>query len=166
MTLTAGNAVLEDAGLFRGDVVQRRPKLGHVILADAGDGGHFGLNDVGAVQPPAQTRLHDGDIDLVVGKIFECDGGQHVEVGRHRAGMRVTIGSTCRTRRAKSAWRDHLAIDDDAFADIDQVRAGVKADLVAAGLEHGRDHGASAALAFGSGNVDRTELVLRIAQFL
>jgi len=44
------------------------------------------------------------------------------------------------------------------------VGAGVEADLVSVGLEHGSDHGASAALTFSSGNVHGSKTILGIAQ--
>ena len=43
-----------------------------------------GLMHVGAVQPAAQAGLDDGDVDLLLGKVLERDGGQHVEVRRRR----------------------------------------------------------------------------------
>ena len=161
-----GHAGLEDAGLFLGDLAERVAELGHVVLADRGDRGDLGLDHVRAVEPTAQAGLDDRDVDLLLGEVLERDGRQDVEVRRHRLELRATIGSTSRTRRAKSAVRDHLAVDLDPLADVDQVRAGVEPDLVAGGLEHRRDHRASAALALGAGDVDGLELLVRVAQLL
>ena len=59
---------------------------------------------------------------------------------------------------------DHVTIHLNPLADVRQVRAGVQPDLVPAGLQHRRDHRASAAFALGSGDVDRLEIFVRIAE--
>ena len=61
---------------------------------------------------------------------------------------------------------DDVAVDAHPLADVDQVRAGIQPGLVAGGGQHRRDHRASAALTFSSGDVDRAEVVLRVAEFL
>ncbi len=147
------NVVLEDAGFFSGDVGQGRAQLGHVIVTDAGDGGDIGLDDVGAIQPAAEARLDDGDIDFIVGEVFESDGGEDIEIGWRRLEA-VDHWLDKANQASKIGLGDHVAVDGDALAHIDEVRAGVEPDLVAVGDEHGGDHRASAALAFGSGNVD------------
>ena len=78
------HAGLKDAGFFRRDVPERGPELCHVIAADAGDRRHFGLDYVGAVQPSAQTGLDDCQFHFLIREIFECDGGQHIEIRRRR----------------------------------------------------------------------------------
>ena len=158
-----GNAVLEDAGLFRGDVGQGGAELGHVIVADAGDGGDFGFNDVGAVEAATQAGFDDSDVDFIVGEVFECDGGEDIEIGRRRLET-TDHGLDQANQTSEIGLGDHVTVDDDALANIYQMRAGVEANLVAVGDEHGGDHRASAALAFGSGNVDGAEMILRIAQ--
>ena len=157
--------MLEDAGLFRRDMGQSGAKLGRVVEADAGDGGHVWTNHVCAVQPAAKTGFDDRDVDLMIGKILKRDCGQHVEIGR-RGLDPGDRGLHQPNQAGETSLRDHFAINDNSFPNINQMGAGVEADLVSIRLKHCGDHRASASLAFSSSNMDRTEMFLWSAELL
>ena len=105
------------------------------------------------------------DLHTLLGEVFERDGGEDVEVRRHRphlAGDRLDSPH----QPGELGVRDHVMVDADPLANVGQVRAGVQADLVAVGLQHVREHRAGAALALGAGDVDGAELFLGIAELL
>ncbi len=87
---------------------------------------------------------------------------KYVGSGPHTGEDRLDLSNEA----GKIGRRDHFAIEADALADVDQMRAGVEASAIPVGAKHGRDHRASAALALGSGYVNAAELVLRVAQLL
>ena len=103
MTVTAGTPCLKIPAFSSAILASVLPSWAMWSLLMLGDGGHFGLDDVGAVEPAAQAGLDDGDIDLLLGEVLERDGGQDVEVASASACIAATIGSTSRTSRAKSA---------------------------------------------------------------
>jgi hypothetical protein len=136
-----------------------------MVFANARDGRDFRRDDVGAVEPTAQPGFDHGNIDLLIGEPGEGHGGEGVEASRGRPHLgddRLELPGQAR----KLPVAHHFAIDREPFADVDQMRAGVKADLIPAGLEHRGNHRASAAFAFGPGHMDGLDLVVRIAQFL
>ncbi len=144
-------------------MAEGRAKLGHVVAADAGDGGDFGLDDVGAVEAAAQAGFDDAQFDLLIGEIFERDGGEDVEISRRRPAA-GDQGHDRLDGAGKIGLGDHLAVDADALANIDQMGAGIKPDGVPGGFEHGGDHGGSAAFSFGAGDMDAAELVLWVSE--
>src|SRR5262249_51669994 len=123
----------------------------------------LGLDDVGTVETTTEARLDDGDVYLLVRKVLKRSGSKDIEIAR--GGLHSPDhGLHGLDQPGKLSMRDHLAVDLNPLADVDQVRAGVEPDLVPAGLQHRRDHRAGAALALGSGDMDRAELFMRVAQ--
>ena len=91
-------------------------------------------DDVGAVQPPAHAYFYDGHVYCFIGKIPECHGCGQFEEGRVQ-GLE---------ERAFPGYevdyvflRDGLAVDSDAFAEVEQVGRGVEPGAIACLLENG-----------------------------
>jgi hypothetical protein len=115
-------------------------------------------------RPPRPVST-TASLDLLLGEPLERDGRQDVEVGRGRLAFQHDRLDQP-DQPGEVGLRDHLPVDLDPLADVGQVRAGVQPDLVVVRLQHGRDHGAGAALALGAGDVDGPELLVRVAQLL
>ena len=62
--------------------------------------------------------------------------------------------------------RDHLPIDPDPFAEIDQVRGGIKPDPIARPHERHRQEMAHGAFPVGARDVDSSVCPVRIAQIV
>ena len=77
-----GRTFLDDACLLARYLCQRVTQELHVVEADVGDDAQIRPDDVGAIQPSAQTYLDDGHVHLLVGKIAESHGGGQFEERR------------------------------------------------------------------------------------
>ena len=64
-----------NAGLFGGDQLDGIAEILLVIERDARHDGHQRLDHVGAVEPPAEADLDDGDINAAGGEVGECNRG-------------------------------------------------------------------------------------------
>ena len=61
---------------------------------------------------------------------------------------------------------NHLTVDADALAEVDEVGRGVEAHLVACFLQDGGEEVGDGAFAVGAGHVDGAELALGVAEGL
>src|SRR5690606_40804504 len=64
-----------------GDAGQVGSEILDVVETDRGHHAHFGVDDVGGVEPAAETNLDDGGVDGPVGEEGEGAGRQQLEVG-------------------------------------------------------------------------------------
>ena len=161
-----GDAGLEDAGLLHRDLLNGVAEDLRVGEGDAGDRGDLGRDDIGGVEPAAEADLDDGDVHGLLGEVEQAHRGSEFKEGG-LAGLVGQIGrgvgDALRGSREVGV-RDDARVDSDALADVDQVRAGVDADGVAARFEAAGRHLARAALALGSGDVHVPHGPVRVAE--
>ena len=159
--VTAG---LDDSRLLGGDLFHRVPQDLGVVQADIHD--HRGLrrsNDIGGVQPAAQSRLQHHNVALFLLKPQESGGGHHLKlrgVILHCVGGGLHQGH----HLCQSLIPDGLAVDLHPLIEAGQIGGGEKAGAVAAAFHHRGEHGGAAALAVGAGNVDELQGILGAAQ--
>ena len=80
-----GHGRLDDAGLFRGDFLERMAEEIFVVEVDAGDYGDHGSQNVRGVQATAETHLENTKFDAGLREVFEGHRGDALEVRRVRA---------------------------------------------------------------------------------
>src|SRR5262245_60717961 len=83
---------LDDASLFRGDLLKTVAQIFLMIIAHVRDDGYAWIHNVGCVQTPTQPNFEHRNLDALLREIVEGDGSDHLEVGR------VTIESESRSR--------------------------------------------------------------------
>jgi len=139
-----------------------------VVEADRGDHADLRGADIGGVEPTAQARLEYGHVDAASGELDERHGGDQFE--ERRRGLRVfrADGFVMRTQRL-GVGDDRLvgerhAVELDALADGDEVRAGVKTGAATLRALDRFDHRADGALAVGAGDVNAGRGTLGIAE--
>ena len=74
-----GDAILDDAGLLGGNLLQRVAEELRVVKADIGDDAQQRRDDVGAVETAAHANFDDGDVDLLAGEVVEGHADGHLE---------------------------------------------------------------------------------------
>ena len=78
-----GSSFLDDACLFGGDCLNGIPQQSGVVEINARDDREHGsLNDVGRVEPAAQSDLQNDDIAPFSTEIFKRDRGNQLKFGR------------------------------------------------------------------------------------
>ena len=156
-----GDAGLDDAGLLDGYLLQRVAEELRVVEAYVGDDGEKRRDDVGAVQTAAHAHFDDGDVHLLAGEIVKGEADGHLEKGEMEVGEKPAVGLD---KVHDGLLRNHVAVDADALAEVDKVRRGVEADLVARLLQDGGEEVADGAFAVGAGHMYASELALRVAE--
>ena len=159
------HAGLEDPGLFPGDGFD--PVTQKVLMVDPDPGDErqrhrVGWQDVGGVQPPAQTGFQQHEVRRCLaegeerrrrGQLEEC--ARLVAVGVLHPGQNVE----------QAVVADGLPAQLDALGKADQMRAGVDVGGLARGFDDGFEKGEGRALAVGPGDVDgRGHAELRSAE--
>ena len=116
---------------------------------------------------PPMPDLDDGDVDRGVGEDRVGQRGDDLEERQRDVELAVDefdVGRELAVGLDERAVADRLAVDDDAFGDRRQVRAGVAAGAQAEAAQQLVDHAGRAGLAVRAGEVDRAEGALRIAE--
>lgn len=118
LTHDHGDAGLDDAGLLTRDLRQRVAEEARVVEADVGDDAQQRTDDVGAVEPSAESHLDDGDIDLLLLEIEEGHGRGELE---ERGMEGLEEGALLLYEVDDALAGDGLAVDADALAEVDQM---------------------------------------------
>ena len=159
-----GHALLEDPGLLAGDLPLRGAEQLGVVEVDGGDDAHERRDHVRRVEAAAQAHLHHRDVHGLLREVRERHRGHQLEERRLLAELLRSLGHGA-GHLDEVGLADLVAVDGDALADVDEVRAGVGAHRVAGAAQHRRDHRHRAALAVGAGDMNhRWQLLLRIPQ--
>ena len=147
-------AGLDDAGLRRGDLLQRVAQHLRVVKADVADDCNLRRqNHVCGVKLAAHADLADDKVAVVTGKIFKAQRRDHLKLGRlleDRIRERLDIFRDL----ADLFIRDLYAVNLDALIEPDEIGAGVQARFVSGLCEHTGQHRAGRALAVCTGHVD------------
>ena len=159
----ARDVLLEDSRFLPSDVDKGVSKNPLVIECDPGDRDGFGLDDVRAVEPSTEAGLDDRDIHGFIREMHERERGHDLE----ERGFEIEPLGDFRDllhQNDESRVRNHLAVDADSFAKVGEMWRTVGAHGIPALVKHGADHGRGGTLADGSGDVNRTNLLVRITQ--
>ncbi|CUI74551.1 Uncharacterised protein [Achromobacter xylosoxidans] len=142
-----GPAGTVDMGLLEADLLARVAEIVDVVQVDAGDDGTVGVDDIDRVQAAAQADFQHHGVQPRLREQAQDRQRGEFEV-RQRS---VAAGGLDRGELFDQGLvRGDLAVDTGAFVEIDEVRRGVQADLVARGQQDGLEHGAGRALAVGA----------------
>lgn len=113
-----GDSRLDDACLLGSDLLEGAAEEADVVKRDVGDDAEIGEYDVGTVEASAQPHFDDGYVDLLIGEVAEGHGGCEFEEG----GMEgLEKGAVLSYKIDDILLADHLSIDADAFAKVDEV---------------------------------------------
>ena len=158
-----GDAGLEDAGLFPGDLFQRLAQVLRVVARHVRHRRRQRVQDVGAVQPPAQPHLHDGEVHPRLREAEEGERRRRLEEGRAQP---LHLRPQPRLRLLQPVDADGPAIDADALRERDQVRRRVHPDREPRmrRAQGGFAEGGDGALAVGAAHVQRTKAPVRISR--
>ena len=157
---------LEDARLFRRNLAQRLTELVHMIEGNAGYTADIRLQDVRAVEAPAETGFYHGDVHFFSGEVAEGDGREYLEEGGLVVGHLLYVRPALVYEPRQGRSGNILAVDRNPLANVNYVRGGIEPDLVAAGLEHLCEHCRGRALALRPGDMDGADLLVGCAQLL
>ena len=147
-------AGLDDAGLRRGDFLQRVAQhLGMIQTDVADDRGLRRQNDVRGVEFAAHADLADDQIAALTGKIFKAQRRDHFKLGRLLED-RIGQGLDVFCDLADVCVGDLHAANLDALVEPDEIGTGVQARFVSGLREHAGQHRAGRALAVCAGHVD------------
>ena len=84
------------------------------------DDAEFRRDNVGGIEPSAETHFDYRDVDILLGKIFEGHGCCQLEKRR----MEVVVAESL-YEISHSLGCDHLAIDTDSLSEIEQMGRSV-----------------------------------------
>ena len=164
----SGNPGLEDAGLLARDVGERDAQLVGVIHRDRHDHVERRPRDnVGGVEPAAETDFQDDGVGRMLGEGQEGGGRRDLEIGDRVAGIDA-LRMLQAIDQLPLGNRACLAVGTgklDALVEAHEMRRGVDVHALAGGLQHGFQKGCERALAVGAGDVNhRRQAILRIAE--
>ena len=104
-----------------------------VVKTDVGDDREDGRDDIGAVEPSAQSHFYNGVIRLLLGKVLECEcSGQFKETGMERLEKLSFLSHEI--HHALFAYT--FAVHPYPLPEVYKVRRGVQSHFIAFGLQH------------------------------
>ena len=124
------------------------------------------IDDICRVKSAAKTDLEHDKIAVSLREPIERERGDELEL---RDGIACGFKLVRNGRHAlyffdELRLGDHFAVDAKALAKIEHIRGRVEARAVACRRKHARDKRAGGALAIRAGYMDKTRLLLRIAE--
>ena len=155
------HTTLHDTSLFDGYGGQRMAQKLGVVQTDVGDDRQYGADDVGTVEPAAQPYLYDGNIDRLVGKVFEGQGCCDFEEGGMQRFKEASLGLN---EVYYIFLGNHLSVDADALAKVYQMGRGVKAHLEPFVLQHGGQRVCAAPFSVGACHMDGAVASVRMVE--
>ena len=105
----------------------------------------------------------DSDIDLLTGEVVESHTDSHLEERQIQLVEQIPVLTHKVNHRL---LRYHSSVDAYPLTEINEVWRGVEPHLVACLLQDGGEEVGYRPLAVGAGNMDATELALRMAESL
>ena len=134
-----------------------------MVKADVAEDGYLGgQDDVRRVEFASHADLADDNVALLPREIFKADGRDHFKFGRLlEDGLRERLDVF--GQGTDVVVGDHLAVDLNALAEFDDEGRGIKAGLIARGLEDRGQHGAGGAFAVRARDVDKFTFAFGVA---
>ena len=160
-----GHAGFDDAALFARDRGDRVAKPIHVVKADRGYHADQRRHHVGRVQAPAKPGLDNREIDRGLGEIQEHQRDRELE--KREREIRALVNRTQPLDILQHQPRRHLgAVDPGALGQMNQVGLGVEAAAYSSRAHDRVEHRGHRPLALGSGDMDRAQPPMRVADKL
>ena len=128
------------------------------------DDSHFRhIDDVGRIQRSAQSHLQHHKIAVAAEKVQKGNGRDELKL---RGVLRHGLGNGANLlRQVRQGFiRDHLPVHPDPLVKGNQIRRGIEPYPIARRLQHRGHAGTGTALAVGPGHMNKTQLLLGIAQ--
>src|SRR5437773_7644306 len=124
-----GNSRLNNSRFFARDLSQRVPQPFFMIKVDLCNYRDIRLNGVGRIEPTADSRFKNDDVDVSFGKTFQRKRGRYFEKRRMRLPVRDQIANRGQTI-SNGALGTHFAVHTNPFAECDEVRGCEKAGAI------------------------------------
>ena len=131
-------AAAKDARLLRADLLERVAEPVAMIEAHRAQHRHIGIDDVGRIEPAAESHLEHHGLDRGLAKHIQRRQRVVLEEGQRRS--RRAPPRCARTQRTSARIADRHAIDLHALVVAHQVRRGEQADAMSAGAQQRREH--------------------------
>src|SRR5437867_991500 len=147
------NSRFNNSRFFTGDFSKRVSQPFFMIKVDLCNYRDIRLNGVGRIEPPADSRFKNDDVDVRFGKTFQRKRGRDFEKRR----MRIPIGDQVTNRGQSVGSRllgNHFAIEANPLPERDEVRGCKKPDAISSHATDRIDHCANGAFAVCAGDVD------------
>ena len=157
------NAGFHDAGLFKGNLLQRVAKQRAVVQADGRNNGKLRHQKVGGIKPAAKAGFYNGDVHMLIGKPAEGHAGGDF---KETQVLRLKVRFPLLKERLNVLPRNHFPVNTCPLPEIHQVRRRVKASLVPCSSERRGQHVGHGALAIGPRHMNGPELPRRTTQHL
>ena len=136
-----------------------------VLLFDFGDDGQTGGEDVGGVEPAAQSHLEDAGLHSLVGEVPDGHGRQPLEVGQGTTDL-PEVPPQCFEEAGEIPLADGDSPGTDALPHLHQVGGGVESRPVAGGTQDRLQEGAEGTFPLRPGDEDSREIPLGMIQHL
>ena len=165
----------QDTGLLPGDLGDRIAQIVLVVERDIGDDRNQGVNDIRRVETAPKPYLQNCDVDRLrftgpfSREVKKSKGRQDLEEARRMGklpGFDQAAGGLVdlEVELCEVLVRNLGAVDLDALVNTDQVGRGVETGAVTRRGQDTGQGGGRGAFAVGSGNQNRGEAGLRMAQ--
>ena len=134
-----GNSRFNNSRFFTGDFSKRVSQPFFMIKVDLCNYRDIRLNGVGRIEPPADSRFKNDDVDVRFGKTFQRKRGRDFEKRRMRIPIRDQV-----TNRGQSVGSrllgNHFAIEANPLPERDEVRGCKKPDAISSRATNRIDH--------------------------
>src|SRR5436190_22513208 len=147
------NSRFNNSRFFTGDFSKRVSQPFFMIKVDLCNYRDIRLNGVGRIEPPADSRFKNDDVDVRFGKTFQRKRGRYFEKRRMRIPIRDQITNRGQTI-SNGTLGNHFAVHTNPLAECDEVRGCEKAGPISLRATDRIDHGANGAFAVCAGDVD------------
>ena len=134
-----------------------------MLQPDIGNDAQHRYDNVRRIQPSAQARFDHRHLDIALGEVVECHRRGHFEKRQPRFDHLVVIFVD---EVHDLLLGDHLAVDPDPFAEIQQMGRRIEPCAVTGLLQDRGEQMRHGAFAVGARHMDREEVALRIAHRL
>ena len=157
-------ARLDNPRFFKGNLFHSTAQLFHMVQSNVADHCSFRrTNDIGGIQPAAHAHLQHYNVTMLPTEIQERNCSHQLKL----------CGPVFHGLRGKAhLFRDfpqllagnHRSVDAHTLVEHLQKGRNIQPRTISGTLEHGGQHGGSAPLAVGAGNVDKTQILFGVAQ--
>ena len=144
--------LFDNAGLLERDRRERRPQIVLMIERDRRHRAGHGRDDVGSVEPAAQSHLQHSHVDPCLSKVLKGHRRRIFEKcgGEIRLAESLQLFGQLRHLR----FRDHLAVHADPLPELHEMGRGIEPHPITGRLQHRSGHGCSGSFAIRAGDME------------